>query len=86
MRKNTDPKRRRRREAVRGVAIFGVFQLACAALLAALCFIPALPGWCVLLFGALAAGFLVPVVGAAAVLRERFREIERGELDAASKY
>ena len=86
MRKNTDPKRRRRREAVRGVAIFGVFQLGCAALLAALCFIPELPGGCVLLFGALAAGCLVPVVGAAAVLRERFREIERGELDAASEY
>ena len=80
MRNNTDPKRRRRREAVRGVAIFDVFQLACAALLAALCFIPELPGWCVVLFGVLAAGCLLPVIGAAAVLRERFREIERGEL------
>ena len=86
MRNDTDPKRRRRREAVRGVAIFGAFQLACAALLAALCFIPELPGWCAVLFGVLAAGCLVPVIGALAVLRKRFEEIEGGELDAAGQY
>ena len=86
MRNDTDPKRRRRREAVRGAAVFGVFQLACAALFTALCFIPELPEWCVLLFGVLAAGCLLPVIGAAAVLRQRFREIEKGELDAASEY
>ena len=86
MRNNTDSKRRRRREAVRGVAIFGVFQLACAALLAALCFIPELPGWCVVLFGVLAAGCLLSIIGAAAVLRQRFEEIEGGELDAAAEY
>ena len=44
--------RRRRRQAALSVALFSLFQLACAALFAALCFIPDLPGWLVWLFAA----------------------------------
>ena len=68
MRKNIDfdGKRRRRREAVRGVALFGVFQLACAALFVALCWIPELTEWCAVLFAVLAAACLLPLPGAAA--------------------
>ena len=86
MPKNIDPKRQRKREAVQGVLLFAGIQLACMVLLAALCFLPGLPGWCVALFGALAVLSGVSLIGAALVLRQRFREIERGELDAASEY
>ena len=86
MRKNTDLRKRRRREAVQGVVLFGILQLGCAALLVGLCFIPELPVWCVVLFGALAAGCVLSIIGAAAVLRQRFEEIEGGEFDAAAKY
>ena len=35
---------------------------------------------------ALAAGCVLSIIGAAAVLRQRFEEIEGGELDAAAEY
>lgn len=77
---------RRKREAVRGVALFGLLQLACTACLASLCFIPDLPGWTVVLFAVLAAVSIAPLVGAIVVLKQRFREIEGGEQDAAGQY
>ena len=83
---NTDLQRRRKREAVQGVALFAVIQLAVIGVMVGLCFIPGMPGWCVALFGALAVLSGVSLIGAALVLRQRFREIERGELDAASEY
>lgn len=86
MPKNIDPKRQRKREAVQGVALFAVIQLAVIGVMVGLCFIPGMPGWCVALFGALAVLSGVSLIGAALVLRQRFREIERGELDAASEY
>ena len=77
---------RRKREAVRGVALFGLLQLACTACLASLCFIPDLPGWTVVLFAVLAAIPLLMMAGAFVVLKQRFREIEGGEQDAAGQY
>ncbi len=78
--------RRRRRQAALSVALFSLFQLACAALFAALCFIPDLPGWLVWLFAALAGSCGGLIVPALVVLKERFHEIEGGESDAAAEY
>lgn len=84
---NIDRRRRRyRRQAALGVAMFGLLQLACTACFAALCFIPGLPRWLFWLFAALAvfcAGLMIPAL---AVLKQRFKEIEGGELDAAAQY
>ena len=74
-------KERRKRSAVRGVVFFAVLQVACAVCFGSLCFIPELPQWCVILFGVLAVLCL-----ALMVLKDRFKEIEGGELDAAGKY
>lgn len=79
-------KARRKREAVRGVVLFGLLQLACIVCFAALCFIPGLPGWAVALFAALAVLCAAPMAVSLAVLKQRFREIEGGELDAAAEY
>ena len=79
-------KRRRRRQAVLSVVMFTLFQAACAAVFAALCFIPDLPRWAVILFAALAAASALPMVAALVVLKQRFHEIQGGELDAARQY
>ena len=79
-------KEQRKRSAVRGVLLFTLLQLACAICFGALCFIPDMPGWCVILFGVLAALSLVLILPAVLVLKDRFKEIEGGELDAAGKY
>ena len=86
----TDPievqKRRRKRQAVLGVISFALLQAACAACFAALCFIPDLPRWLFRLFWALAGLCGLLVIPALVVLKERFHEIEGGELDAAAEY
>ena len=79
-------KARRRREAVRGVVFFAVLQAACVICFAALCWIPDLPRWLFWIFAALAALCVVPVPVALVALRQRFKEIEGGELDAAGQY
>lgn len=76
----------RKRDAVRGAALFGLLQLVCTVFIAWLCFIPGLPKWAVALFAALAVFCAVPVVLFPAVLKQRFREIEGGEEDAAAQY
>ena len=81
-----EKKRRRRREAVRGVALFALLQAACVAGFAALCWIPDLPKWLFWFFAVLAALCVVPMLIALVALRQRFKEIEGGELDAASQY
>ena len=86
MPRNTDLQRRRKLEAVQGVALFAVIQLAVIGVMVGLCFIPGMPGWCVALFGALAVLSGVSLIGALVVLRKRFQEIEGGELDAAAEY
>ena len=48
--------------------------------------IPGMPQWCVILFGVLAVLCLALILPALLVLKDRFKEIEGGELDAAGKY
>lgn len=79
-------KRRQKREAVRGVLLFGLIQLACTLCIGALCFIPELPRWGFWLFAGLAALCAALILPALMVLKERFQEIEGGELDAAAEY
>ena len=86
MPKNTDLQARQKKDAVRGVSLFLLFQVACAVCIAGLCWIPGLPRWAVLLFAALAGTALFMIVPALAVLKQRFYEIQGGELDAARQY
>lgn len=79
-------RKRRRRQAVLGVASFSLLQLACVVCFAALCFIPDLPRQLVWLFAALAGACGLLVIPALVVLKQRFNEIEGGELDAAAEY
>ena len=79
-------KRRRRRQAALCVFLFVLLQAACAALFAALCFMPDLPGWACWLFAALAGACGLLIIPALVVLKERFQEIEGGESDAAAEY
>ena len=66
--------------------LFALLQAACAVAFAALCWIPDLPRWLFYLFAALAALSLLPLLAAVKALRQRFKEIEGGELDAAGQY
>ena len=79
-------KAQRKKSAVRGVAFFTLLQLACAVCFGALCFIPDVPDWFVVLFGMLAVLCLLLIIPAFILLKERFKEIEGGELDAAAEY
>lgn len=79
-------KAKRKKSAVLGVVFFVILQLASAICLGALCLIPGLPRWCFILFGALAALCILLIFPAIWVLKERFREIEGGELDEAGQY
>jgi len=83
---NTERQSRDKKAAVAGVAFFAGLQLVCAASFASLCFIPDAPVWLIALFGALAATCLLLVIPALAVMKQRFKEIEGGELDEASEY
>lgn len=84
---NIETRRRRyRRQAVLGVVLFALLQLCCAGCFAALCLIPDLPRWLFWLFaaaGVFCAGLMIPAL---IVLKQRFHEIEGGELDAAAEY
>lgn len=79
-------KARRKREAVRGVLLFALLQIGCVAAFASLCWIPDLPRWLFYLFAALSVLCLLPLLASVKVLRQRLKEIERGELDAAGQY
>lgn len=79
-------KKRYRRQAVLGAALFGLLQLACVVCFAWLCLIPDLPRWLFWLFAVLAVFCAALMVPALVVLRQRFKEIEGGELDAAAEY
>lgn len=87
MQKNIeDLHKKQRTDAVRGVLLFGVFQLVCVAGFIMLCLIPDLPRWAVILFAACAVACAAPMAAALAVLKKRFDEIQGGELDAARQY
>lgn len=79
-------RRRQRRQAVLGVAMFILLQAACVICFAALCLIPDLPRWVFWLFAALAGLCGLLVIPALVVLKQRFQEIEGGESDAAAEY
>lgn len=81
-----DQKRKYRRQAIISVAGFALLQFACAAVFIALCFIPDLPRWLIILFAALAVTCILPLGFALVVLYQRFKEIEGGEFDAAAQY
>ena len=79
-------KAKRKKEAVYGILGFAVLQLVCAAVFGSLCFIPDIPKgvfWCFLVLAVICLLLIVPAL---CVLKERFKEIEGGELDAAGKY
>lgn len=87
MQKNIeDRKKQQKKDAIRGVALFGVLQAACVVCFIALCLIPDLPRWAVILFAALAIASAAPMIAALVVLKQRFHEIQGGELDAARQY
>ena len=77
---------RRKKDAVRGVLLFGFLQVITAVCFGAMCFIPDIPGWLGLVFGGLAVACLLLLIPAFVVLKQRFEEIEGGELDEAGQY
>ncbi len=79
-------RRKYRRQAVLGVAMFALLQLGCVVCFGALCFIPGLPRWLFWLFAVLAAFCAALMIPALIVLKQRFTEIKGGELDEALKY
>ena len=81
-----DARTRRKKDAVRGVLLFAVIQVITAAFLGAMYFVPDMPGWLGLIFVGMAAFCLLLLVPAYLVLKQRFKEIEGGELDEAGKY
>ena len=81
-----EKKAKRKKDAVGGVVFFVLIQLACAVCFGALCFIPDVPGWFIVMFGALAGLCLLLIIPALLLLKDRFKEIEGGELDAAAEY
>lgn len=76
---------RRKRDAVRGVMIFTMIQVVTAAafLFCAWIPMPRAVKWMFIVFAMLSILSIIPVL---VVLRQRFREIEGGELDEACKY
>jgi len=68
------------------VLFFAGIQVVSAAGFAALCTIPGLPHWAFVLFGALAVLCLLLILPVLRLLKQRFQEIEGGELDEAGKY
>ena len=79
-------KRDHRRGAVAGVVFFTGIQLMCVVGFGALCLIPDLPKTAFWLFAVLAVFCLVLILPVLLLLKQRFREIEGGELDEAGKY
>ncbi len=84
--KNTELQRRDKKAAVVGVIFFAGLQLVCAASFASLCFIPDAPVWLMVMFGVLAAACVLFIIPALVVMKQRFEEIEGGELDEAAQY
>ena len=79
-------RRRQKREAVQGVLLFAALRLASViVLLWSISLIPELP-WLQVILGILTLVTGVPVLFMWAALKQRFQEIEGGELDAAAKY
>ena len=69
-----------------GVIFFTLLQIATAVCFGVLGMIPDIPGWLSVLFFVLAAICILLLIPAFLVLRQRYAEIEGGELDEAGKY
>ena len=82
----TAVRERRKKEAVRGVMFFALIQVITAVCLGAMYFIPDMPRWLGLIFVGMAAFCMLLLIPALMVLKQRFKEIEGGELDEAGKY
>ena len=79
-------RRRQKREAVQGVLLFAALRLASViVLLWSISLIPELP-WLQVILGILTLIVGVPVLFVWPILKQRFQEIEGGELDAAGQY
>lgn len=81
-----ETKAKRKKEAVYGILGFAALQIVCAVAFGSLCFIPNIPKgvfWCFLVLAVICLLLIVPALR---VLKERFKEIEGGELDVAGKY
>ena len=81
-----DRKRRHKRQAVTGVCVCTALLLPCIIVCVGLSLFPPLPWWGKALAAAGAVVCIVPVIFSLVVLRQRFKEIEGGELDAAAEY
>ena len=79
-------KARRKREAVQGILFFGLIQVVTAAAFLMCIWLPDMPRWVAWMFGACALICVLTMLPALAALRQRFQEIEGGELDEACKY
>lgn len=77
---------RQKRGALRGVLIYAGIQVAVAAGLCTMCFVPDAPKVLVVCFLVLSALNVLSIIPALCVLKARFKEIEGGELDAAGQY
>lgn len=78
-------KARRKRDAVRGVMVVSILQVVTAVVLLWCAWLP-MPRWVSWMFIGMALLSVLTLIPVVSVLRQRFQEIEGGELDEASKY
>lgn len=87
MPESTDRKKRlRRREAIHGALFFAAVRLVFAAVLAWCAWLVPEPRWLRLLLGVLAVFSVASIPFVGITLRQRLKEIEGGEQDAAAQY
>ena len=77
---------RQKREAVQGVLFFAAVRIAAGGILLWGSSLAPEFGWLQILLGVLALMVGVPVLFAGIAFKERWKEIEGGELDAAAEY
>ena len=83
---DTERKRRRKREAVRGVLLFAGLRLAAVVILLwCAAQTPELP-WLQVLLAVVSLGIALPILFVGVTLKQRFQEIDGGEQDAAAQY
>lgn len=83
---STEQHKRQRREAVKGVLLFALLQLIAAGILLWAARIPELPGWLSGVLRLIAAADVLAILPTGSILKQRFQEIEGGELDEAGQY
>lgn len=77
---------KRKKESAYSAVVFVAIQLISVAVFAGLCLIPDMPIGVIVILLVLAGIDLLMIPTAIRVLKERMKEIEGGELDAAGKY